>query len=82
MNPPVVVAYYLRMLASEDMQYSPAPHDGPIVCPVCWDHTVEAVEGIVLSAKAMGGSDLGQVSIYRCAQWHVFALFNQPKAWV
>ena len=67
--------------SSEETEQLPAPDEAPIVCPVCWDHAVERVEGIVLSAKTMGGHDLSQVSVYRCAQWRLFALFNQPKAW-
>ncbi len=53
----------------------------PFCCPICCDHTIERVEGIVLSARAMGGRDLSEVSIYRCARWHLFATFKQPKAW-
>jgi len=59
----------------------PIPEEPPIVCPICWDHAVERIDGIVLTARAMGGRDLSQVKIYRCSAWHLFALFQQPKAW-
>ena len=72
---------FLSMHWSEEVTPSPMADETPIVCPVCWYHAVERVEGIVLSARPIGGHDLSQVSVYRCAHWHLFALFNQPKAW-
>jgi hypothetical protein len=51
-----------------------------LVCPICWSHEgVEQVTDIVLSARAMGGRDLSQVSAYRCPRWHLFVLLNQPE---
>lgn len=63
---------------TEETNLSHTPIEAPIVCPVCWDHAVERIEGIVLSARSVDGRNLSQVSIYRCTHWHVFALFNQP----
>ena len=67
--------------SKQPVKISDTPVDVPIVCPICWDHAVERVEGIVLSARQSGGRDLSQVSIYRCAHWHLFALFYQPAEW-
>lgn len=64
--------------SKEDVKVSTTPVDVPFVCPICWDHAIEQIEGIVLSAKSVGGRDLSRVSIYRCGHWHLFALFNQP----
>jgi hypothetical protein len=50
---------------------------GPIVCPVCWDHALEKIEGIHLSARTVTEHDISRVSIYRCTNWHIFAVFNQ-----
>ena len=52
-----------------------------LVCPICWDHQgIEQVKDIVLSARPIGGRDLSQVSVYRCARWHLFAVFQRPSA--
>lgn len=48
------------------------------MCPVCWDHAVEKVEGIKLSASNAEGANVGGASIFRCAQWHMFAVFERP----
>jgi hypothetical protein len=32
--------------------------ESPIVCPVCWDHAVEKVEGITLSANNASGRNV------------------------
>ena len=69
------------MLSSNLAKSPPSPTETPVVCPVCWDHSVERVEGVKLTARSMGGGDLSQVIVYRCAHWHLFALFQQPKAW-
>jgi hypothetical protein len=53
----------------------------PILCPICWDQSIERIQGIVLSARPIGGQDLSQVSLYRCRQQHLFALFEQPAGW-
>jgi hypothetical protein len=48
-----------------------------MVCPVCWDHAVERVEGIKLSASNADGKNVGGANIFRCSQWHMFAVFEQ-----
>jgi len=53
--------------------------DTPIVCPVCWDHAVERVEDVRLSAHTKDGRNVGGAFVYRCSHWHLFALFNQPS---
>jgi hypothetical protein len=50
---------------------------GPIVCPICWDHALEKIEGIHLSARSISEHDISRVSMYRCCHWHLFALFEQ-----
>jgi hypothetical protein len=68
------------MQRTEQTTPSPEILAATLVCPICWSHEgVETVEGIVLSAKAMGGRDLSGVSVYRCPRWHLFAVFNQPE---
>jgi hypothetical protein len=62
---------------TDEIKVSANPVEIPIVCPICWDHAVERIEGIVLSSRTVGGRDLSQVLIYRCTCWHVFALFSQ-----
>ena len=52
-------------------------YETPVVCPVCWHHAVEKVDGISLSAKAIDGRDIGGVSVYLCSQWHMFAVFGR-----
>ena len=47
------------------------------MCPRCRDHAVQRVEGIKLSASNVDGRDVGGASIFRCGQWHVFAVFEQ-----
>lgn len=48
-----------------------------IVCPVCWDHAVERIEALRLSANTNEGRAVGGAFVYPCSQWHVFALFDQ-----
>jgi hypothetical protein len=66
---------------SEEIRASKTAIEVPIICPVCWSHDVERIEGIALSARSVGGRDLSQVSMYRCIHWHLFALFYQPAEW-
>lgn len=50
---------------------------GPIVCPICWDHALEKLEGIRLSAKSLAEQPfVNRVIVYRCSSWHVFAVFE------
>jgi hypothetical protein len=52
----------------------------PIVCPVCWNHAVSLVEGTKLTAtNADGSRPITKVSVYRCVDWHIFALFDNPR---
>jgi hypothetical protein len=69
------------MQLSEEVSLSSTPVEAPLVCPVCCDHAIEQIEGIVLSASAMGGRNLSNVSMYRCSHWHLFALVYQPAEW-
>lgn len=70
------------MQRTEQAVPTPETTNPPLVCPICWSHEgIESVNGIILSAKAMGGRDLTEVSIYRCPRWHLFAMFNQPEDW-
>jgi len=50
---------------------------GPIVCPICWDHALERIEGIRLSTRTVDEHAIGKVSLYRCSHWHLFALFER-----
>jgi hypothetical protein len=51
---------------------------GPIVCPVCWDHALEKLEGVRLSARTFAEQPfISRVHVYRCSHWHIFALFEQ-----
>ncbi len=67
--------------AAVESHTSRIPGESPIVCPVCWDHAVEKVEGITLSASNASGKIVGGASIYRCSHWHLFALFEQFTVW-
>ena len=69
------------MQLPQEIKALKAPLEVPIICPVCWTHDVERIEGMVLSARSVGGGDLSQVSMYRCIHWHLFALFYQPAEW-
>lgn len=66
---------------SAEVRPSSTPVEAPLICPVCCDHGIEPIEGIALSASAMGGRELSRVSVYRCSHWHVFALVYQPVEW-
>ena len=66
---------------SPELRPSSKTVEAPLVCPVCCDHDIERIEGIVLSASATGGRNLSQVSMYRCSHWHLFALVYQPAEW-
>src|SRR4051794_32821547 len=47
----------------------------PLRCPACADYMVEPVEGVRLSVTINGvQSEVHGVSVYRCRQWHIFAL--------
>jgi hypothetical protein len=50
---------------------------GPIVCPVCWDHELEPIDGVRMSARTITEHDVSRVSVYRCSAWHMFAVFDQ-----
>ena len=69
------------MQASSEERPQNVPVAAPIVCPVCCDDAIERIDGIVLSARAMGGRDLSQVTMYRCGHWHLFVLLYQPADW-
>jgi hypothetical protein len=47
-------------------------------CPICWDHALEKLEGIRLSARTFAEQPfISRVLVYRCSSWHVFAVFEQ-----
>lgn len=53
----------------------------PIACPVCWNHVISRVEKVKL--LAVEGDDshiITAVSVYRCEDWHVFAVFDKSHA--
>lgn len=50
---------------------------GPVVCPICWDHELESIDGIRMIARTVTEHDVSRVSIYRCSAWHMFAVFEQ-----
>ena len=53
--------------------------EAPLVCPVCWDHAVEPMNGVQLTARINGVlSDVHGVSAFRCSHWHVFTVVT-PK---
>ena len=65
MNEPLEVEVSDRLIA------------GPIVCPICWDHALEKLEGIRLSARTFAEQRfISRVLVYRCSSWHVFAVFE------
>lgn len=52
--------------------------DTPTVCPVCWSCDITQVENVRLSTTVGDRHDVGMAAVYRCADWHLFALFEQP----
>ena len=62
----------------EELEPSHADYETPIVCPVCWHHSVDSVDGIRLSATAINGKDIGGAAVYLCSQWHRFAVLGRP----
>jgi hypothetical protein len=67
--------YYMQ--ESPEIEESARLVAGPIVCPICWDHALERIEGVHLSARTVIEHDISRVSLYRCSHWHLFALFHQ-----
>ena len=52
-----------------------------IICPECWDHAVEPLPDTQLFS--LHGSEprlVTAVTVYRCRQWHVFAIFKTEVA--
>jgi hypothetical protein len=49
----------------------------PTVCPICWDHDISRVDEVRLSANRGDGQDEVRAAVYRCAGWHLFAVFDQ-----
>lgn len=47
------------------------------MCPVCWDHAVERIEGVTVSADNLNGKQISGVNLYHCSYWHAFAVFEQ-----
>ena len=49
----------------------------PIVCPNCWDRDIVPVHEVELVAlHTPRVRVVTPVSLYRCSQWHVFAMFS------
>jgi hypothetical protein len=67
--------YYMQ--ESPEIEESAKLVAGPIACRICWDHALERVEGIHLSARTVSEHDISRVLLYRCSHWHMFALFQQ-----
>jgi hypothetical protein len=65
------------MQQSIEQEISKALERGPIVCPVCWDHAVERIEGVTVSADNLNGKQISGVNLYHCSYWHAFAVFEQ-----
>jgi hypothetical protein len=64
------------MQESTEIEESARLVAGPIVCPICWDHSLEKIDGIHLSARTVTEHDISRVFLYRCSNWHMFALFH------
>jgi hypothetical protein len=69
------------MQPSEQVIPSNTPLEAPLVCPVCCDHEIERIDGIVLSARPMGDRDLSEAAMFRCRHWHLSALVYQAAEW-
>jgi hypothetical protein len=55
--------------------------EAAIICPVCWDHAVEPVpDAQLFSLRASEPRLLTAVTVYRCRQWHIFAIFELKAA--
>ncbi len=77
MNSHVAPAYDVTMQQSTEQENLVALEQGPIVCPVCWDHGVERIEGVELTANHTDGKAISGAVIYHCQHWHIFAMFQQ-----
>jgi hypothetical protein len=61
-----------------ERQIEIADSNRPDRLPICWDHALEKLEGIRLSAKSYAEQPLmNRVVVYRCSSGHVFAVFEQ-----
>ena len=54
-----------------------AVDEGPLVCPVCWDHSIEKIEGVALTASTLEDRPVSGAQLYHCTRWHVFAIFDR-----
>ena len=73
-----VLAYDAAMEQQTQIEDSSRLVAGPIVCPICWDHALEKLEGVRLSARSFAEQPfVNRVIVYRCSLWHVFAVFEQ-----
>ena len=54
-----------------------AVDEGPLVCPVCWDHGIEKIEGVTLTASTLLNRPISGAVVYHCNRWHIFAVFEQ-----
>jgi hypothetical protein len=54
-------------------------HPGtPSICPVCWDHTVEPMEGVRLSVTINGVcSNIHRIEAFHCSRWHIFIMVQR-----
>lgn len=51
--------------------------EAAIICPQCWDHAVEPIQGVELFAlQTSEPRRISDITVYRCQQWHVFAIFK------
>jgi hypothetical protein len=47
---------------------------------MCWDHAVERIEGVTLSADNLDGKQVSGALLYHCSCWHVFAVFEHKTS--
>jgi hypothetical protein len=69
----------LTMQQSIEQENPVALATGPIVCPVCWDHGVERIESVTLSADNLNGKPVSGALLYHCSHWHIFAVFDSAR---
>jgi hypothetical protein len=79
MNGHVVPVYDAAMQQFAEAETLEALERGPLVCPVCWDHGVERIEGVTLSADNLRGKPISGALLYHCSHWHIFAVFESAR---
>jgi hypothetical protein len=55
--------------------------DKPTICPVCWDNQLEIDPNLVLRAvHGPEGTRTLAVEVYRCSNWHFFAVLTRDES--